>query len=325
MVMPGRPRVSVVVPTLNRAGSLGQTVQSLMAQRVDAPYEVIVVDNGSTDATVQTVQRLAAGGDVRYVFEPRRGLSVARNRGIAEACGDIFAFLDDDAVARPTWLASLIDAYRRHPDAWCVGGKIVLRLPDDRPAWFDPRSPLLNAYLSGLDRGEDVVELRYPDDVWGSNFSVRRDVLERVGGFDPSVGVAGPAHLAGEESELCWRIQRAGGGVYYCGRAVVEHIVPAQRLTKRWFRMRARRQGQTDVMVRADGPSPVWPAMRCAAVMAAKSAVRAWIDPARVDHCRVFEDELSFWRALGRGWQRLVSRGSTVSTHTRPAGGVGGD
>jgi len=314
-----RPRVSVIVPTFNRAESLARTLRSLEAQRVDVPYEVIVVDNDSKDGTAALVQRLAAGG-VRYVLEARRGVSVARNRGIAEARGEVLVFVDDDVVARPGWLAALVGTYRCRPDAWCVGGRIVLRLPAAPPAWFDPGSALLKAYLSGLDRGEGVVRLQYPDDVWGANFSVRRDALERVGGFDPRLGPRGSCHLVGDETELCWRIQRAGGGVYYCGPAVVEHIVPPSRMTKRWFRLRAYRQGQSDVMIQAEWVPPTWPALRRAAILAARSAVRAAVASGRVDPCRVFEDELAFWQALGRARQRLAWRRSPLVAAARPAG-----
>jgi len=312
---------SIIVPTFNRAESLVRTLRSLEAQRADVPYEIVVVDNNSTDATASSVRTLASSDRaVRYVYEKHRGQSLARNRGIAEARGEVLVFVDDDVVARPGWLAALVGTYRCRPDAWCVGGRIVLRLPAAPPAWFDPGSALLKAYLSGLDRGEGVVRLQYPDDVWGANFSVRRDALERVGGFDPRLGPRGSCHLVGDETELCWRIQRAGGGVYYCGPAVVEHIVPPSRMTKRWFRLRAYRQGQSDVMIQAEWVPPTWPALRRAAILAARSAVRAAVASGRVDPCRVFEDELAFWQALGRARQRLAWRRSPLVAAARPAG-----
>ena len=97
---------SVVVPTFNRDPLLVPTLDDLLAQRADVAHEVIVVDNNSTDGTSARVHSYAArtGGHVRYVFEGRQGLSVARNAGIGAARGEIIAFLDDDVRVHPGWL-----------------------------------------------------------------------------------------------------------------------------------------------------------------------------------------------------------------------------
>ena len=141
---------SVVVPTYNRAALLLQVLRSLAAQRTEAPFEIIVVDNGSTDGTRQVA---AAFPGVRYVRETRPGSSAARNAGIAASRGEVIAFLDDDVVAEPDWLEALRCAYAALPDAWCIGGRVILRLPDSRPRWLDPPSALLAAYLSEQDLG----------------------------------------------------------------------------------------------------------------------------------------------------------------------------
>ncbi len=312
---------SIIVPTFNRAESLARTVQSLQAQRADVPYEILVVDNNSTDRTASLVRSLAvrSGGRVRHVFESSQGLSLARNRGIAEARGEVLVFVDDDVVARPGWLGALAETYRRHPDAWCVGGKIVLALPDTWPGWFDPGSPILGAYLSALNYGDGEIELEYPQTPHGANMSLRREAVERVGQFDPRVGPIGLRHAVGDDSDLCWRVQRAGGRVYYCGQATVEHVVPPQRLTKRWFRARAFGGGEAFAQLGVLPASRAWRELGHWALVGLRHTVSALVAPGRADRRRMFEDELVLWWSLGAVRQH-VSSSTLRLVPSRPGG-----
>jgi GT2 family glycosyltransferase len=291
---------SVVVPTYNRAALLLQVLRSLAAQRTEAPFEVIVVDNGSTARTREVV---AAFPSVRYVRETRPGSSAARNAGIATARGEVIAFLDDDVVAEPDWLEALRCAYAALPDAWCIGGRVTLRLPDSRPPWLDPPTALLAAYLSEQDLGEGTVPIVYPRALISANLSVKREALERVGGFAQDLGRFGGLLLSGEDLELCWRIQRAGGGVYYCGRASVSHLIPPERLTKPFFRRRAYWQGRTEaVFSRRYGVTG----------QLLKDALKAgWLYAAQ-DGRRAFEHELAAWKGLGYLLGRLHRNGMIV-------------
>ncbi len=300
---------SIVVPTFNRAQVSSLAVESLLAQDASVPYEIIVVDNNSTDDTRVRIQALLekAAGRLRYILERRRGCSAARNAGVAAARGSIIAFVDDDAIADPGWLEALDRTYRSHPDAWCVGGRILLRLPGARPRWFDPHSTTLMDYLSGLDLGDATIERRYPNDVWGANFSVRRSALERVGLFDTRLGLAGSHLTLGEETELCWRIQEAGGGVYYCGEAVVTHVVPKTRLTKRYFRTRACWLGRTWRLLDREDVLVVHPRQLArAAVSGIVNCIRSsrFVRAARAR--KAFEAELGSWLRVRFVYQQFV-------------------
>lgn len=302
---------SIIVPTFNRASVCSLAVESLLAQDANFPYEVIVVDNNSTDATKERIEALCkrAPERLRYVFEKKQGVSAARNTGIAAARGDIIAFVDDDVIAHPGWLIALAETYRTHPDAWCVGGKIVLKLPEALPAWFDHRSRILTSHLGRLDLGDATIERRYPNEVFGGNFSVRRDVLDRVGCFDTTLGPAGRWRIESEETDLCWRVQQAGGPVYYCGRAVVAHVVPDARMTKRYFRERAWWGGRTWALLRrkqvveANSEQLVRLAMRVI-----RNLIKSWLSPSTVDRLAIFEDELRFWHCLGYLSQAFLMR-----------------
>jgi len=285
-------RFSVVIPTYNRAELLALALDSVLAQRTSVPYEVIAVDNNSTDYTREVVERAAKGAaaEVRYVFEPVQGSSAARNAGIAAARGEILAFLDDDVIAEPDWLAALADAYARVPDAWAVGGRVTLRLPDRLPGWLGPLDGLVASYLSEQDLGEDLTRVEFPRGLISANLSVKREALQRVGGFDGRLGRFGGRLLSGEDVELCYRIQRAGGSVYYCGRASVSHLVPPERLTKPFFRRRAYWQGRTEAAFssgRSVGPQAAKDVLKAAALYAAG---KKW---------RAFRHELAAWKAAG--------------------------
>ena len=300
---------SVVVPTLNRADSLRSAIESLLSQDTSLPYEIIVVDNDSSDRTRDVVESFMkkAHGRLRYVFEGVPGLSVARNAGIAAANGEVVAFIDDDAMASPDWLESLAKAYREHSDAWCVGGKIVLGPIEVFPSWFDPTSKSLLAPLSCLDLGDDTVKLEYPHGVWGANFSVRRAALSYVGVFNPNLGWSGKERcLGGEESDLCLRIHRGGGSVYYCGQAIVTHLVHASRLTRRYFRDRAYSEGRTFVILFPQFLSQgKWRAVVRLGLGAVKIGAQALYHYGVGDVRGAFEQELGMWSRLG-GLQQIL-------------------
>ena len=232
---------SVVVPTYNNSATLKATIESLLAQQTSVSYEIMIVDNNSTDDTALLAGAFAdrVNPEVRYLLETTQGSSTARNAGIAAASGEIVAFTDDDCIPRPDWLESLAEVYTAHSSAWSVGGRIVLDLPTDSPAWFRLTSPRYDTtrFFAALDLGEGVVKLEYPQALWTANLSVRKWVFSEIGLFNTALGVTKSSRLAAEDLELCRRIQRSGGAIYYSGRATVRHRVHESRLTKKYFRL----------------------------------------------------------------------------------------
>jgi CelD/BcsL family acetyltransferase involved in cellulose biosynthesis/GT2 family glycosyltransferase len=311
--------LSVIVPTFNRARALGETLESLINQQVEPPYEIIVVDNNSTDDTRAVVEAFAqkAPNKVRYVFETQQGSSAARNAGIAAARGDILAFVDDDVVAHPDWLSELSATYATHPDAWCVGGKVTLSLPKVLPPWFDPSSNVMVCYLSYQDFGEGVVRVDYPLALSTANFSVRREVLARIGVFDTTLGRFDVGLLCGEDVDLCWRIQQAGGHVYFNSRAAVTHLIPETRVTKGFFRERAYWEGRTDALLAAQRNelAPPQTLIRLA-LFAAKDLVKSVGLNGTGHRPKGFEHEVAARKMLGYLQQAVLSRLSPRSPLT---------
>ncbi|HLJ58182.1 MAG TPA: glycosyltransferase [bacterium] len=282
---------SIVVATYNRADQITATLNSLLRQNTRCDFEVVVVDNNSSDSTAAMVRSLDR---VRYVFEGQQGPSYARNTGIAHSSGEVIAFVDDDAIAAPDWLEELHRVYEQFSDAWCVGGKIVLDLPDKLPRWFDPSIRYLTGYLGELDLGEGVIRLPHHGELYGSNFSIARSAIDRAGAFLPRLG-------RGEDTEICWRIQRAGGGVFYTGRAVVTHHVPSSRLKRRFFRRRAYWHGRTVFLIGVRRR----PSLLSSALRVGKNAMRALLKRP-IHEGQRFADEVALWYELGYLHQSFI-------------------
>lgn len=166
-----RPAVSVVLCVRNSAAFVGRQLAALAAQDLDAPWELVVVDNGSRDATAAVVAHwVELHPTWRLVAEPTRGVNRARNRGVAAATAPFVALCDADDAVEPGWLRAMVDGLTRHD---VVGGALV----DDPLA--RPRSPWRNVHQ--CDALPIVHGRPY---VMGASLGFRREVFDRIGGFD---------------------------------------------------------------------------------------------------------------------------------------------
>lgn len=201
------PAVSVVVPTRNRAGYLTVTLESLAGQSTDAPYETIVVDDGSSDDTASLAER-AGARVVRH--ESARGPNAGRNSGIEASRAPLIALIDDDVRIPPGWVAAMAAGAERHGWAEAIGGPIRASLEGPAPHGCGRES----APITTLDLGP---EDRETDFVWSANMAVRRAAFERIGGFDEDVPIYG------DEEEWLLRLHASGGRVAYVADAWLEH------------------------------------------------------------------------------------------------------
>jgi glycosyltransferase involved in cell wall biosynthesis len=229
---------SVLVCTYNRCGSLLDTLRALgkQAVREDTAWEIVVVDNNSADATRATVGHFAAthpGLRVQYVFEGEQGLSHARNKAISIARGDLLLFTDDDVLPASDWVQTMVDVMAQWRCDAC-GGYIEPIWEMRPPRWLTER---FYGYLA-LKTDLDGPRLLGPseDPPFGANMAFRRDVFQRVGLFDVSLGRKGSVLAGGEEWDLFRRVVQAGGCVLYAPHARVRHKVEAFRVRKRYFR-----------------------------------------------------------------------------------------
>ncbi len=239
-------RASVVIPTRNRAARVDALLATLTRQLADRPdFEVVVVDNGSTDHTAAVVAQWAERHPfVRLVTEPVAGVCRARNTGSACARGEILAFLDDDVIPDEGWLDATLHGFARVPDTGIVCGPTRLRIDGPRPRWFGPQ---VECWFSALDFGPEPRVLDDPDEVpWSLNLAVRADLARAVGGFPEHLGRVGDDLRSGEEHPFVARVRERGARVAYEPAARVEHAVPAERLRLRWLLRRAWAQGCVD-------------------------------------------------------------------------------
>jgi glucosyl-dolichyl phosphate glucuronosyltransferase len=232
--------ISVIVCTYNRAASLGKTLESLSAMSVppDLKWELIVVDNNSTDNTHEVVGEFAqtSGFNVRYVFEPEQGSSRARNTAIANSTGEIIAFTDDDVTVSPGWLRELIATFTAF-DCMGVGGRSLPAWNGlSRPDWLitDGSYHLVSGPILDFDLGDEAKELHVAP--WGLNMAFRREAFEKYGLLRPDLGTSGPRRrIAGGDTEFGNRLLSNGEKIVYSPKAVVFHPVVPERITKSYF------------------------------------------------------------------------------------------
>ncbi|MFF4889391.1 glycosyltransferase [Micromonospora chersina] len=239
------PAVSVVicVYTERRWHQIVRAVGSALAQEVPPAQVVVVVDHNP--ALLERVRATFPELTVVPSAGPR-GLSAARNTGLARATGEIVAFLDDDAAAEPDWLARLLPHYRDER-VLAVGGHALPDWEEARPRWLPPEFD----WVVGCSFTGQPTEVAPVRNVIGCNMSFRRSVLDRTAGFDPALGRVGRTPVGCEETELCIRIRHLepDGVVLYEPAARVRHRVTADRATWRYFRQRCFSEGRSKAVV----------------------------------------------------------------------------
>jgi glycosyltransferase involved in cell wall biosynthesis len=235
--------ISAIICTHNRDTYLGAAIDSLLTQNTGVGFEVIVVDNGSSDRTAEVVKQRLTDHRLKYVFEPVLGLSVARNTGAVNASGEILAYLDDDAVASESWLQDLYSAYASNSKLAIAGGKVTLLWAQGTqpPRWL---SPGLAANLGAYDLGTSVIYIENPGlTPRGLNYSIRSSFLAEIGGFDTNLGRVGKNLLSNEELQMTELALKRGWQVAYLPDALVAHNVSPERLNRSWFFSRGWWQG----------------------------------------------------------------------------------
>ena len=226
-------KISAVICSYNRARFIIQAVESLFGQDYDRRlYEVIVVDNNSTDNTVALLEEYKTahpGYNFRYYVEHNQGVAFTRTRCAKEAKGEIVAYLDDDSTAQPGWLSSIADFFDKHPDTYSTGGKIIPKFLTGIPDWY---SKYFFGLVGNFDQGPKVKQLtgaRYP---CGANMAFRKKVFEEIGYFNTDLGRKGAGLLANEEKDIYLRILAHHHTVYYLPHVAVLHSVEANKFDK---------------------------------------------------------------------------------------------
>ena len=212
-------RFSVIICTRNRAASLRETLEAVFDQvpNQEISFEVIVVDNGSTDSTKPLVAEFLVTlpdrhfGNLKYCYESQPGLSYARNRGLEEATGEVIVFTDDDILPESIWLEQIHREFINDPDLHLFGGRVLLASAKLQPV------SIVTSEIPQTHVAPDACAT-----VIGANLAFRREIFDEVGNFDVRLG-AGSFFSGGEDIEFLYRAMRTGYKLRYAPSATVYH------------------------------------------------------------------------------------------------------
>lgn len=229
--------ITVIICTYNREKYIGQLLDSLAKNDYpESDYEIVLVNNNSTDNTRLICERFAANHQnisFRYVEEQEQGLSAARNRGIKEAKGDIVIYVDDDALVDSDYIRTYAEHFSSFPETMAAGGPIEPLYETAEPSWMSPYTKaLLTAWMNYGDKVREYPNGRFPG---GGNAAYRKSVFDKVGLFNTDLGRKGTALLASEEKDIFDKMRQLGMRVLYLPTPVLHHIIPQAKLEEQYF------------------------------------------------------------------------------------------
>jgi glycosyltransferase involved in cell wall biosynthesis len=254
-------KITVILCTYNRCVDLARALDSILASEfpVSVPWEVLVVDNNSSDQTRELIEDFCRRypGRLRYLFERQPGKSYALNAGIREASGDVLAFADDDASVEPTWLWNLTQSLNN--GEWAgAGGRIILRWPSSLPSWLSTEGPYSRHCFPGFDHGPEAMTLNAPP--FGANMAFRKEMFDKYGLFRTDLGPSAvdnvPPHS--EDTEFGRRLIAGGERLRYEPGAIVYHPVSEKRINKDYFLKWRFDLGRANIRVLGIRPGAKW-------------------------------------------------------------------
>jgi glycosyltransferase involved in cell wall biosynthesis len=241
------PRITIIVPTYNRSYFLRPLFASLLKQTLaPSAYEVLIVDNNSTDdtraVTFELMQQAQFSGT--YIFEPHQGLHNARNRGILEARGDIVVFADEDIITSEAWLENILSSFDQNPRVGIVGGPVYPIWDSSPPEWiYDYGTKDIHCVFAYLNYGNESKFLER-EDIFGCNFAIKKQLAVEINGSAPDTFPPQMIHYSGTgEYAMLAGARQKGYKVYYNAEAYVRHHAPVSRCTLKYFINRYQRWG----------------------------------------------------------------------------------
>ena len=227
--------ISFIICTYNREQYIYECLSRLAANTAKEGWEIILVNNNSTDNTAAECARFVADckpGNYHYFMETQQGLSYARNRGIKEAHGEWLVFLDDDAMVEKDYIAHLQEHLANHPEAGAFGGAIEPFFEDQKPEWLNPWAM---GFVSAIDLGDEIKPFSGKSYPIGANMGISRATITAIGDFNTALGRTGNNLMGGEEKDIFSRIRQAGIPILYFPGIRVRHCIPPKRTTKEFI------------------------------------------------------------------------------------------
>jgi glucosyl-dolichyl phosphate glucuronosyltransferase len=320
-------KIDIVVATCNRELLLSKLLGSIRRARVPdgVSVRVVVADNNSKDGTRALVERLRPDwqGTLDYVFEPRQGKSFALNAGIAVTRGDVVGFLDDDEEMDAGWLAAVERTFADEAISFSSGPYLPI-WGAAIPKWLPPSYP---AIIGWIEAGPDVLEYgrNYSGMMMGGNAVVRTSVLKSLGGFNTGLGRTGSNLCGCEDADLSQRLLASGARGLYVPGMIIHHFVPAERLTKRYYRRWCLHHGVSRARAERIQPQDVphvlgIPRYTLAAAFHALPGFAAGLLLGRWNTPATFEAELKLWDVAGFIYAHLGHTPEGLAGLSRQAG-----
>ena len=229
--------LSIIICSFNRASYIEAAFDSLYNQSSGLEsFETIIVDNNSTDNTVDVFENWRAShsnGSFTYLTETKQGASFARNTGAAIAKGQWLCFMDDDAIANTNYVENILNHIETKPDAIGFGGRIIPKYIPEEPKWM---SYYVSSLVGNFDYAPTACAFEHGKYPLESNMIVRKDIYDSIGGFNTELpGVLGTLRIGGEGKDLFYRILALGHTIYYDPSIEVQHVVEVKKLTSEYM------------------------------------------------------------------------------------------
>lgn len=230
-------KISVAICTWNRSRLLRQTLETIAENAIsdDLDWELVIVDNNSTDDTADVVHAFSNRLPIRYFFEARQGHSYSRNHAVDQATGDLIVWTDNDVMVDSGWLKAYAEGAARHPNASFFGGRITPVFETPKPRWLEETWAKCRPVFAYRDLGDKEFELEPNQFPYGANFAVRTEV-QRNFRFDNRVGRKGSGMMGEDEIGMLRRVQQAHHVGVWLPNACVEHFIPDDRATVDYVR-----------------------------------------------------------------------------------------
>lgn len=230
-------KISVVICTYNRSAYIQDAMQSLYDQTLTKDsYEVIVVNNRSTDSTefiCKTFVDSHRDASFSYLEERQQGASFARNTGARLAQSPLLCFMDDDAIADPDYLERIVLFFETHPDAGGLGGRIIPKYIPAEPKWMSHYVSSLVGHFHYSETVSVFAHNKYPLE---SNMVIRKADFDAIGGFNTALpGVMGTLRIGGEGKDFFFRLKALDRVIYYDPDIRVQHVVETAKLTPEYM------------------------------------------------------------------------------------------
>ncbi len=227
MPSPNLPQISLVICTYNRDKYLPGTLATIVKQSIDkSKFELLIIDNNSTDNTAVITEKFIKENpaiNTRYFFEPNKGLSFARNRGIAEAAAPVIAYIDDDVILPENYLDTLPAFFNEYTNASGAGGKVMPKYEHgEEPVWMNK---YLNGFIGKVDHGENIKlfskAMKYPA---GCNMIYKKEILLAAGGFNNALT------FRSDDKYIFHAVKKVSDKIYYLPQAWLYHYIDEARL-----------------------------------------------------------------------------------------------